>query len=69
MRGAEGVPGGGNGLKVTSALAMTPPRAFDTRPLTATAWADARAGTKNIAKVVMTKRNLTIDNTSDYRNG
>src|SRR5262249_32556062 len=58
-----GVPGGGSTRSVTSAPAITPPRALETLPPTVTVWADAEAAINRTAAHVAARQRLLITHT------
>src|SRR4249919_1796724 len=60
LAGMAGAPGGGSTRSVTSAPAMTPPRAFDTLPPTVAVWADAPAAVSRTAAQAAARQNLRI---------
>ena len=64
LAGMAGAPGGGSTRSVTSAPAMTPPRALETLPPTVAVWADAPAAISRMAAQVAARQTLLIAFTS-----
>ena len=60
LAGMAGAPGGGRVLSVTSAPAITPPRALETLPPTVAVWADAPAAINSMAAQVAARQTLLI---------